>query len=51
MLVQLKSIFKLMGQGLAHQDLGEMSPTADKIAQIEKAATTIACQEDKFESY
>ena len=36
MLVRLKSIFKLMGQGLVHQDLGEMSPTADKISQIEK---------------
>ena len=36
MLGQLKSILQIMGQGLAHQDLGEMSPTADKIAQIEK---------------
>jgi len=33
---QLKSILQLMGHGLAHQDLGEMSPTADKITQIEK---------------
>ncbi|MBW9261495.1 MAG: hypothetical protein K1566_03550 [Candidatus Thiodiazotropha sp. (ex. Lucinisca nassula)] len=36
MLRQLKSILQSMGQGLAHQGLGEMSPTADKIAQIEK---------------
>ena len=36
MLEQLKSIVKLMGQGLAYQDLGEMSPTAEKIAEIEK---------------
>ncbi|MBT2987686.1 MAG: hypothetical protein KME65_01870 [Candidatus Thiodiazotropha sp. (ex Ctena orbiculata)] len=33
---QLKSILQIMGQSLAHQDLGEMSPTADKIEQIEK---------------
>ncbi|QYZ65239.1 MAG: hypothetical protein OI74_07935 [Gammaproteobacteria bacterium (ex Lamellibrachia satsuma)] len=36
MLGKLKSTLQIMGQGLAHQDLGEMSPTADKIAQIEK---------------
>jgi len=36
MLRQLKWMLKIMGQGLAHQDLGEMSPTANKIAQIEK---------------
>jgi hypothetical protein len=36
MFAQVKSILQLMGNGLANQDLGEMSPTADKIAQIEK---------------
>ncbi len=36
MLRQVKSILQIMGQGLGHQDLGEMSPTAEKIAQIEK---------------
>lgn len=36
MLGHLKLIIQVMGQGLAHQDLGEMSSTADKIAQIEK---------------
>lgn len=36
MFAQVKSILQIMGNGLAHQDLGEMSPTEDKIAQIEK---------------
>lgn len=36
MFAQLKSILQQMGYGLARQDLGEMCPTADKIAQIEK---------------
>jgi cob(I)alamin adenosyltransferase len=36
MLSALKSIFKLMGQGLAHQYLGEMTPYPEKIAEIEK---------------
>lgn len=33
---QLKSVFQLMGQGLANQGMGEMWPTAEKIARIEK---------------
>jgi hypothetical protein len=36
MLGSLKSLFKLMGQGLAHQYLGEMAPHTAKIAEIEK---------------
>jgi hypothetical protein len=36
MLGPLKSIFNLMGQGLAHQYLGEMTPYTAKVAEIEK---------------
>jgi glutamine synthetase type III len=36
----LKSIFQLMGQGLAHQYLGEMTPCTDKVAEIEKRCHT-----------
>ncbi|MET0012998.1 MAG: hypothetical protein ABW088_05020 [Sedimenticola sp.] len=36
MLEKIKSTLQIMGQGLAHQNHGEMSPTADKIALIEK---------------
>lgn len=35
-LQQLKDVLHQMGQGLAHQDLDEMSPTAEKIANIEQ---------------
>ncbi len=33
---QLKMIFHIMGHGLAHQYQEEVSPTAEKISQIEK---------------
>ena len=36
MFEHLNSVFQLMGRGLANQDFGEMTPTAEKIAQIEK---------------
>ncbi len=36
MLGRVKSVLRMMGQGLACQDLGELSPTTDKIEQIEQ---------------
>ena len=36
MLGGLKTIFGIMGQGLRHQDLVDMLPTAEKITQIER---------------
>ena len=36
MFAQVKSILRLMGNGLASQDLGEMYPTASKIVEMEK---------------
>lgn len=42
MLTGLKSMFELMGQGLAHQHHGELSPTADKLDQIEQRCSQYA---------
>jgi len=36
MFAHIKTVLRLMGDGLANQDLGEMYPTASKIVQMEK---------------